>query len=52
MSQGTGLIGKLILNALIDSGKFTLTALIRDSSFSTFLSGIKTVKADSTLSFP
>lgn len=34
------------MNALLKSGKFTVTALVRESSTSTFPSGVKVVKVD------
>ncbi|KFY15220.1 hypothetical protein V492_02158 [Pseudogymnoascus sp. VKM F-4246] len=46
IAGGSGLVGKPIVNALLKSGKFTLTALVRESSTSTFPSGVKVVKVD------
>lgn len=42
----SGQLGAPILKALIDSGKFTITAVSRTGSKSTFPSGIKVVYAD------
>ncbi|KFX85799.1 hypothetical protein V490_09403 [Pseudogymnoascus sp. VKM F-3557] len=46
IAGGSGLVGKPVVNALLKSGKFTLTALVRESSTFTFPSGVKVVKVD------
>jgi putative NADH-flavin reductase len=45
-SQGSGALGTPVLKALIDSGKFNITAISRPDSKATFPSGVKVVKAD------
>ncbi|KAH8886020.1 isoflavone reductase family protein-like protein CipA [Thozetella sp. PMI_491] len=43
-----GILGAPVLKAIIDSGKFNITVITRPSSTSTFPSGVKVVRADST----